>query len=62
MGRGENAKPEGEVGAYAKKVGSGDNVTEATKRKHARDSVAGDCQGGRGGTDEDEKPDGQRDR
>lgn len=35
------------VGAYSKKVGSGDNVTELAERKHARDSVAGECHGGR---------------
>lgn len=59
MVRGEDAKPEGEVGAYAKKVGSGDNVTEVAERKTC---TGQECQGGRGGTDEGEKPDGQRDR
>jgi hypothetical protein len=42
-----DARSEGGVGAYSKKVGSGDNVTELAERNHARDSVAGECHGGR---------------
>ena len=57
-----DTKPEGEVGAYSRKVGSGDNVTEAAERKTCAEECGGGMSRRTGGTDECEKPDGERDR
>jgi hypothetical protein len=50
-----DTKPEGEVGAYSRKVGSGDNVTEAGERKTCAEQCGGGMSRRKGGTDECEK-------